>query len=108
MPQTVRKSYTGGDRYTVVAEFSAPRGRYVALHHAEPRRNAKMTHLTKPICLLALSFGRLTSLAREYEGSRENSILLNGPLSASYRHGVGAVDVAGNDAKSSEITVGTR
>jgi hypothetical protein len=37
-----------------------------------------MTHLTKALCLLTLGLGCLTSLAREYEGSRENSVLLNG------------------------------
>ncbi len=37
-----------------------------------------MTHLTKPLCLLILGLGCLPSLAREYEGSRANSILLNG------------------------------
>jgi len=38
-----------------------------------------MTHRTTLFCLLALGLGCLTSLAREFEGSRENSILLNGP-----------------------------
>jgi hypothetical protein len=33
---------------------------------------------TKTLCLLALGLGCLTSFAREYEGSRANSILLNG------------------------------
>jgi len=37
-----------------------------------------MAHLTKPFCLLALGLWNVTSLAREYEGSRENSVLLNG------------------------------
>ncbi len=37
-----------------------------------------MTHLTRLIWLLVLWFGCLTSSARKYEGSRENSILLNG------------------------------
>jgi len=37
-----------------------------------------MTHLTMPLCLLALGLWCVTSLAREYEGSRANSILLNG------------------------------
>jgi hypothetical protein len=37
-----------------------------------------MMHLTKPLFLFALGLGCLTSSAREYEGSRENSILLNG------------------------------
>lgn len=36
-----------------------------------------MRHLTKPLCLLLLGLGCLTSFAREYEGSRANSILLN-------------------------------
>jgi len=38
-----------------------------------------MRHLSKPLCLLILALGNLASLAREYEGSRTNSILLNGP-----------------------------
>ena len=38
-----------------------------------------MKHLSKPLCLLILALGSLASLAREYEGSRANSILLNGP-----------------------------
>ncbi|MHB0958881.1 MAG: glycoside hydrolase family 2 TIM barrel-domain containing protein [Pirellulaceae bacterium] len=37
-----------------------------------------MTHLTKSLCLLAIVLSCLTSFAREYEGSRTNSILLNG------------------------------
>ena len=37
-----------------------------------------MTHLTKPLCLLVLGLGCLPSFAREYEGSRANSVLLNG------------------------------
>ena len=37
-----------------------------------------MTHLTKSLCLLAIVLSCLTSFAREYEGSRANSILLNG------------------------------
>ena len=38
-----------------------------------------MKQLAKPLCLLMLALGGLISLAREYEGSRTNSILLNGP-----------------------------
>ncbi len=30
---------------------------------------------------------------------------IKGPVSASYRYSIGAVDVAGNEARSSEITV---
>ena len=37
-----------------------------------------MTHLTRALCLLTLGLGCPTSLAREFEGSRENSVLLNG------------------------------
>ena len=37
-----------------------------------------MTHLTKPLCLLILGMGCLPSFAREYEGARANSVLLNG------------------------------
>jgi hypothetical protein len=37
-----------------------------------------MTHLTKPLCFLTVGLGCLTSLVREFEGSRENSILLSG------------------------------
>ena len=37
-----------------------------------------MPNSMKALCLLILGLGCLTSLAREYEGSRENSILLNG------------------------------
>ena len=37
-----------------------------------------MTPLTKLLCLLVFVLGCLTSFAREYEGSRANSILLNG------------------------------
>ena len=37
-----------------------------------------MAHLMKPLCFLALGLGCLSSFAREFEGSRENSILLNG------------------------------
>ena len=37
-----------------------------------------MTHLTKSLCLVAIVLSCLTSFAREYEGSRTNSILLNG------------------------------
>lgn len=38
-----------------------------------------MSQLTKPLCLLILALPCLSSLAREYEGSHANSILLNGP-----------------------------
>jgi hypothetical protein len=38
-----------------------------------------MMHLTTSLGLTALGLGCLTSFAREFEGSRENSILLNGP-----------------------------
>jgi len=37
-----------------------------------------MTHLTLSLCILAVGLGCLTSSARESEGSRENSTLLNG------------------------------
>jgi hypothetical protein len=37
-----------------------------------------MKHPSKPLCLLILALGSLASLAREYEGARTNSILLNG------------------------------
>jgi hypothetical protein len=37
-----------------------------------------MTQRTKLSCVLALGLGCLTSFVREFEGSRENSILLNG------------------------------
>ena len=37
-----------------------------------------MMLLTKPLCLSALALWCVTSFAREYEGSRANSILLNG------------------------------
>ena len=41
-------------------------------------RNTKMTRLSNLPCLLALALGLgcLTSLAREYEGSRDNQIVL--------------------------------
>ncbi len=38
-----------------------------------------MTNLTKPLCLLALGLSCLPAPAREYEGSRANSVPLNGP-----------------------------
>ena len=38
-----------------------------------------MKHPSRPLCLLILALGCLASLAREYEGARTNSILLNGP-----------------------------
>ena len=38
-----------------------------------------MKQLSKLLCLLILALGSLASPAREYEGSRTNSILLNGP-----------------------------
>ena len=38
-----------------------------------------MNPLAKPICLLILALGTLASPAREHEGSRTNTILLNGP-----------------------------
>ena len=37
-----------------------------------------MTHLARPLFLLILGLGCLPSFAREYEGSRANSVLLNG------------------------------
>ena len=37
-----------------------------------------MTHVTNTLCFFAMWLGCLTSLAREFEGSRENSVLLNG------------------------------
>ncbi|MBE3134146.1 MAG: hypothetical protein IMZ55_11770, partial [Acidobacteria bacterium] len=37
-----------------------------------------MTHLARPLFLLILGLGCLSSFAREYEGSRANSVLLNG------------------------------
>jgi hypothetical protein len=45
------------------------------------QRNTKMKRLSNLPCLLALAIGSgcLTSSARDYEGSRKNSILLNGP-----------------------------
>ena len=45
------------------------------------QRNIKMKRLSNLPCLLTLviGLGCLTSQAREYEGARENSILLNGP-----------------------------
>ena len=46
--------------------------------HLSPERNTTVTHLTKSLCLLAIVLSCLTSFAREYEGSRTNSILLNG------------------------------
>ena len=42
------------------------------------KRNTAMTHLTKALCPLAIGLGCLTSQAREYEGARENAILING------------------------------
>jgi hypothetical protein len=37
-----------------------------------------MAHLTEPLCLLVLGMGCLPSFAREYEGARANTVLLNG------------------------------
>ena len=37
-----------------------------------------MRHLTTPLCVFALGLGCFTASAREFEGSRENSTLLNG------------------------------
>ena len=48
------------------------------LHSRSSKRNATVTHLTKSLCLLAFVLSCLTSFAREYEGSRSNSVLLNG------------------------------
>ena len=41
-------------------------------------RNTMVTHLTNALCLLVIVLGCLTSFAREHEGTRANSILLNG------------------------------
>lgn len=38
-----------------------------------------MTHLIRPLPLLVIGLGCLTAPAREFEGARQNSILLNGP-----------------------------
>ncbi len=57
-----------------------------------------MTRLSNLPCLLALALGLgcLTSLAREYEGSRENSILLNGQWEYAFGEGdEGAETAAG-------------
>ncbi len=43
------------------------------------KRSAAATQLAKTLCLLTLGLGCLTSFSREHEGSRTNSILLNGP-----------------------------
>jgi hypothetical protein len=57
-----------------------------------------MTRLSNLPCLLALAIGLgcLTSLAREYEGSRENSVVLNGAWEYAFGEGdEGAETAAG-------------
>ena len=58
-----------------------------------------MTHLTKALCLLAVGLGCLTSPAREYEGSRENSVVLNGQWEFSFGDGSEGAEVAAGQRK---------
>jgi len=46
-----------------------------------------MTLWKQSLWLLTLDSACLTSLAREYEGSRENSVLLNGPWEFAFGDG---------------------
>src|SRR5438093_10239196 len=55
------------------------------------------TRLT--LCVLALGLRCLTSPAREYEGSRENSILLNGPWEFAVGDGTEAAETAEGQGK---------
>lgn len=60
-----------------------------------------MTRLSNLFWLLApvLGLGCLTSLAREYEGSRENSILLNGPWEFVFGDGTEQAETAAGQRK---------